>query len=422
MRLISEISQPEEIEWLCIGCAIELPKEVLPKLRLEHFGHSSCRNIFIRLDRWFKRNGDVEEQAFFNSFWPDDRFLAGECISRIHYVPTPYNWPDWVSTLIENSIERWADLAKKQAQKCREEGVQFDIDAWHAKMQELRTIKTGEKTARQAMRQYVENFEAYVMGQPGAGLATGYARFDAITGGLVPKYMIVISGRPAMGKSSWAINVTAKLILEGIPVAYISSEMGFDRIIGRMAHTVSGVRRQREMTEKDFALFNQAQAKLTAAPLYCKDDITNWAEAQEWARDKVAVAGVKVIVLDHIQRFTVPGESNPYRGYDQIARQCKALAQETNTTVIALSQLHRSVEKEKRDPTMADAHGSSNIESEADVFAALILDGEPTSEKEQAMKLKILKNRDGEPGLIDFVFRKNITRFQESAPDFSQIP
>lgn len=261
------------------------------------------------------------------------------------------------------------------------------------------------------------------------GIPTGFKDLDRLTAGLQPSDLIIVAARPAMGKTSFALNIALHVALEAkIPVAIFSLEMSREQLIMRMLSSEAGIDGQRLRTgfldEEDWLLLTTAMARLSEAPIYI-DDTPNITvmDIRAKARRLVQEQGQALILLDYLQLV------NSRRSFEsrqqeitEISRGLKALARELQVPVVALSQLSRAVEqRQDKRPVLSDLRKSGAIEQDADVVAFIYRDeyyNPDTETKKGIAEIIIGKQRNGPTGVVQLAFLKNSMRFR----DLSYIP
>jgi replicative DNA helicase len=261
------------------------------------------------------------------------------------------------------------------------------------------------------------------------GLATGYFELDDLTCGLQNGEMIIIAGRPSMGKTSLALNIAEHISLrEGFPAAVFSLEMGRQQLSERFLCSISGIDSQKVrkglLADEDYKKLADACAELSEASLYIDDTSTMTPlELRAKARRLKSMHNIRCIVVDYLQLMylgTGRAESRQQE-ITEISRYIKALARELNIPVIVLSQLNRSPEgREGHRPRMSDLRESGSIEQDADVVMLLHREdyyhhGEDDYQQDNSAELIIAKQRNGPTGAIKLTFREKITRFENAS-------
>ena len=259
------------------------------------------------------------------------------------------------------------------------------------------------------------------------GVATGFDKLDEITSGLQRSDLIIIAGRPSMGKTAFALNIAQYAALEtGVPVAIFSLEMAKEQLVMRMLAAEARVDSQRLrkgfLGETDWPRLTDAAGHLSDAPIYIDDTpAITVIEMKAKSRRLKAENGLGLIVLDYLQLM----RGSAYRDsreqeISEISRSLKALAKELSVPVIALSQLNRKVEdRTNRRPQMADLRESGAIEQDADLIAFIYRDevynrSDDNPEKGTA-EIIIGKQRNGPTGIVKLAFQEKYTRFENLA-------
>jgi replicative DNA helicase len=256
------------------------------------------------------------------------------------------------------------------------------------------------------------------------GVPTGYEDLDKITAGLQPSDLIIVAGRPGMGKTAFALNIATNAAYTGVGAAVFSLEMGKEQLVLRMlcseARVNSSKVRSGYLGERDFPQLAKAAGKLHEAPIYIDDTpaisvLELRAKARRLIRDRSKKVGL--VVVDYLQLMRGMGQANNReQEISEISRSLKALAKELRVPVIALSQLNRRVEdRSERRPQMSDLRESGAIEQDADVIMFIYRD-EVYNKNNDDVKGKaeviIAKQRNGPTGSIDLTFIGEFTRFE----------
>lgn len=259
------------------------------------------------------------------------------------------------------------------------------------------------------------------------GVATGFERLDELTSGLQNSDLIIIAGRPSMGKTAFALNIAQYAALEaGVPVAIFSLEMAREQLATRMLSAEARVDSQRLrkgfLGETDWPKLTTAAGRLSDAPIYIDDTpAITVMEMKAKSRRLKADAGLGLVVLDYLQLMRGSSfKDSREQEISEISRSLKALAKELSLPVIALSQLNRKVEdRTNRRPQMADLRESGAIEQDADVIAFIYRDevynrSDDNPEKGMA-EIIIGKQRNGPTGIVKLAFQEKYTRFENLA-------
>ena len=276
------------------------------------------------------------------------------------------------------------------------------------------------------------------------GVETGFSELDKITSGFQNGDLIIVAGRPSMGKTAFSMNIIENVAItnkEPKPVAVFSLEMPTEQLVMRMISSfghIQGYNLRDNMSETDWNSFNHAVLALEKSTVLIDEtpSITPTEIRAKCRRLKRQYPDLGMIMVDYLQLMTVHGKSeNRVQEISEISRSLKALAKEINVPVIALSQLNRGVESRPkagkgRMPQMADLRESGSIEQDADIIAFIYRDqqyhDDSYSNPEEIGKadLKIAKHRNGATGSIKLAFIGEYARFEDLAHEdqFQGIP
>lgn len=259
------------------------------------------------------------------------------------------------------------------------------------------------------------------------GVPTGYEKLDDITSGLQKSDLIIIAGRPSMGKTAFAMNIAQYAALEaGIPVAIFSLEMSKEQLALRMLSSEARVDSQRIrrgfLGEADWPKLITAAGRLSEALIFIDDTPAISAlEMKAKARRLKSEVNLGLIILDYLQLMRGGGyKDSREQEISEISRSLKTLAKELNVPVIALSQLNRKVEdRTNKRPQMADLRDSGAIEQDADLIAFIYRDevydkSEENPEKGMA-EIIVGKQRNGPTGMVKLAFQDKFARFENLA-------
>jgi len=268
---------------------------------------------------------------------------------------------------------------------------------------------------------------------PITGVATGFDDLDRKTAGLQPSDLIIVAGRPSMGKTAFAMNLVEHAVMEGEgAVLVFSLEMPAEQLVMRILSSLGRIDQTRlrtgEMHEDDWPRFTSAVAQLKDKALYIDDTPAISPNELRTRARRVSreSGGLGLIVVDYLQlmRGSVSAE-NRTNEISEISRSLKAIAKEMRCPVVALSQLNRSLEQrtDKR-PVMADLRESGAIEQDADVILFVYRDEvyHPDTADKGVAEIIIGKQRNGPIGSVRLAFIGNLTKFENLAPErYSQF-
>jgi replicative DNA helicase len=260
------------------------------------------------------------------------------------------------------------------------------------------------------------------------GVPTGYHDLDGRTSGLQPGDLLIVAGRPSMGKTSFALNMGEHVAIEvGLPVAVFSMEMGGAQLAMRMLSSVGRLDAHRVRTgrlnDDEWSRLSFALGKMHEAPLYIDETpALNPIDLRARARRLHRQCGkLGLIIIDYIQLMSSAsqgGGENRATEISEISRSLKGLAKELSVPVIALSQLNRSLEQRpNKRPVMSDLRESGAIEQDADVIMFIYRDEvyNPDTPDKGTAEIIIGKQRNGPIGTVRLTFMGEYTRFENFA-------
>jgi len=314
------------------------------------------------------------------------------------------------------------------------------LDEMEAKLfaiAESESNRLGYKDFQAVIAQVVRDLEE--RGQnPGTvtGLSTGFTDLDNLTTGLHGGELIIVAGRPSMGKTALAMNIAEACgVDQNKAVAIFSMEMGSEQIVTRLLGAVSKVNQQKmrtgKMDDDDWAKIADGLGRLNEAPLFIDEgSALNSYELRARARrlHRSTEGGLGLIVVDYIQLMSALGGQqgeNRATEISEISRSLKSLAKELNVPVVALSQLNRNVDSrpDKR-PQMSDLRESGAIEQDADVIMFIYRDEvyNPESADKGIAEIILAKQRSGPIGTVKLTFVGEFTRFENYANPGYETP
>lgn len=260
------------------------------------------------------------------------------------------------------------------------------------------------------------------------GIPTGYTDLDEKTSGFQPGDLIIVAGRPSMGKTAFSLNIAENVALDaGLPVAVFSMEMGATQLATRMIGSVGKLdqhkMRNGRLDDEDWIRLAAALGKLNDAPIFIDEGagLSSFDVRARARRLHRQCGKLGLIVVDYLQLMTAPaGRQGENRATEisEISRSLKALAKELDVPVVALSQLNRGLEQrtDKR-PVMSDLRESGAIEQDADVILFIYRDEvyNPDTTDKGTAEIIIAKQRNGPIGKVRLTFIGENTRFENFA-------
>ena len=263
------------------------------------------------------------------------------------------------------------------------------------------------------------------------GVPTGYTQLDEMTSGWQQSDLVIIAGRPAMGKTSFALSLAKNIAVDyRIPIAFFSLEMNNVQLVNRLISNTCEIAGSKmlngQLTPDEWERLDKNLRKLTGAPVYVDDTpglsvFELRTKARRLAREK----GVKIIMIDYLQLMNANGMKFGSRQEEvsTISRSLKGLAKELNIPILALSQLNRTVENrdglEGKRPQLSDLRESGAIEQDADMVLFVhrpeyyhIFNDEKGNDLHSKAQIIIAKHRKGATGDVLLTFKGEYTRFQ----------
>lgn len=262
----------------------------------------------------------------------------------------------------------------------------------------------------------------YQQGSNIFGTPTDFYDLDNYTQGLQPSDLIIVAGRPGMGKTSFALTIAQKVAQKAdLPAVVFSLEMSKEQLVQRLlcaeAEVESHRLRSARISENEWQRVGQAIGRLASLPLYI-DDSPNATvtEIRSKARRLQAEQGGRLglVMIDYLQLMEGAGSDNRVQELSRITRGLKGLARELRVPVMALSQLSRGVEaRTNKRPMLSDLRESGSIEQDADLVLMLYRDDyyNPDSPERNIAEVNIVKHRNGPTGTVKLLFENQFTRF-----------
>lgn len=251
------------------------------------------------------------------------------------------------------------------------------------------------------------------------GVPTGFADLDRILLGMQKKDLILLAARPSVGKTALAVNIALNAALKDYKVAIFSLEMSKSQLAQRMLSSLSLVNSKQFMSGDitEWEDIFEASSIIAGKSIYMDDTAgISITELRSKCRRLKADSGLDFIMIDYLQLMTSEGRNeNRQQEISTISRNLKALAKELDVPILALSQLSRDSEKNKRKPKLSDLRESGAIEQDADVVILLHREDYQNEEAEiqNQIELIIAKHRNGEIGSIRLNFIKEYSRFMD---------
>lgn len=416
----------------------EALNQVLEVLQTGDFYREAHRKIFSAMVQLYERNEPVDLITLAEILKKKDEL---EAVGGLEYlnqlvnsVPTAANISYYANIIKEKSLLR--KLIQRATEIINEGyGNSGDINEFLDRAERL-IFEISEDRVRPSFYSLKEILKAsfktieklYEQRQIITGVPTGFSKLDELTSGLQPSDLIIVAGRPSMGKTTFALNIAQHAAIEaGITSAIFSLEMAKEQLALRMLCSEAKIDAHRLrggfLSESDWPKLTRAAGKLSEAPIFIDDTpAISVLEMRAKARRLKAEHNLGLIVVDYLQlmRGRTDSETREQEISD-ISRSLKALAKELNIPVIALSQLNRRVEErgDKR-PQLADLRESGAIEQDADVIIFLYRDEVYNRSEENPNKgraeIIIGKQRNGPTDKFELTFIDKYTCFENLSP------
>lgn len=346
-------------------------------------------------------------------------------------VPTAANISHYVNIVKEKSVLRaLANNATRIVAMCYESEGNIDelVDSAERLIFEVsdRKSQTTYAHLKEVIKDAIDTIDRlYQRKAHVTGIPTGFVEFDIKTAGLQSSDLIVVAGRPSMGKSAFALNIVEYAgIVEKLPVAFFSLEMSKEQLVQRMlcAHAKVDAHKVRTgyLAPSDWPRLTAAAGKLSEAQIFIDDTpAISIMELRAKARRIKMHHDIQLIVLDYLQlmRGKISSESRQQE-ISEISRSLKALARELNVPIMAISQLSRAVEmRQDHRPQLSDLRESGAIEQDADVVVLILREEyyNPTPENQGQAEIIIAKQRNGPVGSLKLTFIKEYAKFENMA-------
>jgi len=419
------------LEQEIIGCMIVDPAciaDVADILKPEHFyidkHRKLCREI-LRLWNEDEARVSLVEMA---PFLQKESITVTEITEMVEGVATTAAIRYHVERLraiasLRSMVELGREMAASGYVRGREE-IRELINRFEQRISSLSEATTQMNTMtdlKDALMRFNERFDLIAQRSGGVtGVPTGFDDLDALTAGYQPQDLIILAGRPSMGKTAFAIQTGLEIsgrVEE--PVLFFELEMSEDQMVKRMIANVGAIDIHQitmgETSDDFMERFTYAQAELANLPLIIDTQPgISVSEMKAKARRVKRERGLSCIIIDYIG--LIPGErgASRYETVSENTRQLKNMARELNVPIIALSQLSRAVEqRQDKRPMLSDLRESGEIEQTADVVMFIYRDDyyNDMSDRKGLTEIIVAKHRNGPTGKAEFLFRKECNRF-----------
>ena len=411
--------------------------EILEILSPEDFYRSAHQKIFSAISELFSRNEPVDLVTLTNILREHDRLKeiggAAYLANLVDTVPLAVNAQYYAKIVYDKAcLRRLIEKTNSIAKRCFEDRGDVDdvIDFAETSIFEISENKI--RPTFYPIGKIIESNIDVLEERQGnralvTGVATGFTKFDELTAGLQKSDLVILAGRPGMGKTALALNIAKNAAVDAnIPVAIFSLEMSKEQLSLRMlsseARIDSSRLRRGFISQDDWIKITDSAGVLSQAPIFIDDSPNITAlEIRAKSRRLKMEKDIGLIIIDYLQlmKGRVSAERRDLE-ISEISRSLKALAKELDLPVVALSQLNRKLEErsDKR-PQLADLRESGALEQDADVVAFLYRDELYNKDENNPNKGKaeliVSKQRNGPTGFTILTFLDTYTRFENYA-------
>ena len=375
----------------------------------------------LTLPEKLRKNGQLEETG-------GVAYLA----SLVEMVPTAANIKYYARIVKEKAVLRnLITAATDIITECYEDTDDIEelLDKAEKRVFEIseRKILPGFIPINQVLKESFETLEKLLQRKElVTGVATGFHEFDSLTAGLQPSDLVIVAGRPGMGKTSFCLNVAQYVATVGQkPVAIFSLEMSGQQLVLRLlcaeARINSAKVRKGFLDKDDWPRLTKAAGIISEAPIYIDDSAAlSTLDIRARARRLKAEKGLELVMIDYLQLITGRSKyESRHLEISEITRSLKALAKELGVPVVAVSQLSRAVEhRSDRKPQLSDLRESGSIEQDGDLIVLLYRDEVYNKDSPDGgtAEVNIAKQRNGPTGEIKLTFLKEYTKFENYSP------
>ena len=419
----------------------EALNRALEVLRPEDFYREAHRKIFSALITLSDRNEPADLVTLTAVLKNRDALeeVGGSSYlsTLVDFVPTAANISYYCKIVKEKAISReLIKVATEIAARGYEGGeVEASLDWAEGEIFKIANMKSRPSVfaTKDIVKETIKTIEKlYDRKELITGVPTGFTDLDNMTSGLQGGDLVIIAGRPSMGKTAFCLNLVEHAAMHAtqpIPSIVFSLEMSKEQLVQRLLCSVarieSGRVRTGKLAQSEFPTLVNAAGIIAEAPIYIDDTpAISVLEVRAKSRRLKAEKNIGLIVVDYLQLMTGKNTENRQQEISEISRSLKALAKELNLPVIALSQLNRSLESrtDKR-PVLADLRESGAIEQDADVIMFLYRetvycdackrrDNSCTENHERSAEVIVGKQRNGPLGIEQLTFLGEYTRFE----------
>ena len=436
---IADMPHSLEAEQSLLGCLLldtRIQVEVAAFLKEEDFYAESHKYIFHAMDSIIKKNQPVDLVTLTDTL---EKQGCLENAGGIEYItelanvmPSSANYQRYLDIVTRDSMLRKLIVGSAEI-----------IDTCKTSLDKTSALSFAEKTVYDisneadtsemvkigaVIPEVMSKFDELANDKSSSkGIKTEFKGLDRLINGIHKSDLMILAARPAVGKTSFAMNIVENVALQGYSCAVFSLEMGKDQLVQRMMCSVAGVSMENAMKGKmnktEWLKIAKAREKLSNAKIFIDDSamITPQQVLSKCRRLKSRF-GLDLVMIDYVQLMSAEKSSksdNRQQEISEISRMLKILAKEVNVPVLALSQLNRAVESRKGRPQLADLRESGAIEQDADIVMFIHRPDKGATEKEieegkvqrNVAEIIVEKHRNGPTGIVKLYFKGECTKF-----------
>ena len=420
--------------------------QVAGLLEADDFSLEKHRRIFARMGELYERGDRIDRVTLANELMKQNQLESCDGLSYLvsldDGLPALANLDSYVRIVKDKAtLRRIIFTSQKLIDRCiigDEDPVQLLAAA------EENLLKLGDTGSRDALlnpRQIVEDYDGGVNAflDPSkriSGLSTGFTRFDEKSGGLHEGELIILAARPSMGKTALALNIAQHIATHPSlrkTVAVFSLEMSKESLLTRMICSRARVDQQKfragYLNSDERRRLQVALMDLVEAPLFIDDSSnTNLMDIHAKLRRLQSEHGLGLVIIDYLQLMSSRSRyENRNQEVSALSRGLKLLAKELRVPMLVLSQLSRAPETRPGDhrPQLSDLRESGSIEQDADLVGFIFREEvykRDNKELEGLAELIIAKQRNGPTGVVNLMFLKEYTKFENRTADLGDIP
>lgn len=438
-KLTGELPHSLEAEQALLGCLLldtKIQVETASSIEEEDFYAESHKYIFAAMRGIIRANQPVDLVTLTDALEKEGTLEAAGGISYIteltNVMPSSANYQRYLALVKRDSMLRRlirgaADIIEDSRKSTDEktslayaEKVVYDISNT-ADTNDM--VKIGN-----VLPEVMTKFDELSKGTSSVrGISTKYKALDNLLNGLHGSDLMILAARPATGKTSLAMNIVENVAMQGYSCAVFSLEMGKEQLAQRMICSLAGVSMENAMkgvmNRSEWLRMEKARGKLSEAKIYINDSsMIRPSEILSHCRRIKRKVGLDFVMIDYVQLMTpdkVRNSDSRQNEVTEISRNLKILAKELNVPVLALSQLSRAVESEKRRPQLSDLRESGAIEQDADIVMFIHRPDKYATEKDfdegkvqkNVAELIVAKHRNGRTDTVKLYFKGECTKF-----------